>query len=110
MSHVKSKNCSLTRSEWFRRKSGRAAESRSAAEALGRTRFCFHRFFCSILFGRSSVERLKEALRHARDFVNGSVERGFVAFGRLVEATDLADELKGRGSDFFLGDGWIEIE
>ena len=35
---------------------------------------------------------------------------GFVAFGRLVESADLPNELERRGSDFVLGDGWIEVE
>ena len=72
--------------------------------------FAFSASSARFFLGAVVSSDCKEARRHARDFVNGSVERGFVAFGRLVEATDLANELKGRGSDFVLGDGWIEIE
>jgi hypothetical protein len=44
------------------------------------------------------------------NFINGSDERAFVRFRGLVKAANFPYELKGGVSNFFPGDGRVEIE
>ena len=60
--------------------------------------------------GRGGCQGMEQPRGGAGDFVNGSVERGFVGFGGMVEAGDFANELKGSSVDFFRGDRGIEVE
>jgi hypothetical protein len=81
-----------------------------SAESLGRTRFRLGRFFFPILGWSSGVERVQKARRDARNFVDGSLKCGFICFGGFVEAGYFPYELQRRGSNFFIGDGRIEVE
>jgi hypothetical protein len=48
--------------------------------------------------------------RNAGYIVDCRQERGFVRLGRLVKAADFSHELQGRGADFVVSDGRIEVE
>ena len=48
-------------------------------------------------------QRRQQLLRDGRDLIDGAIERGLVYPRRHPVATDLTDELKGRGADLFVG-------
>ena len=48
-------------------------------------------------------QRRQQLLRHARDLVDGAIERSLVYPRRDPVATDLTDELEGGGAHLFVG-------
>jgi len=55
-------------------------------------------------------EGVEKFLGNARVVVHGTLESGVIDFGRFVEATELAHELKRRCLDLLFRRRWLEIE
>jgi hypothetical protein len=81
----------------------------SGGKALGVASFGFGSLGFPVAWGCVGFERGEKVDRSGSDGVDCGQEGRFVGLGGLVEATDLADELKGGGADFFRGGGRVEI-
>jgi hypothetical protein len=56
------------------------------------------------------MERVEKLGGNASDVVNCLIECGLICGGWLSHATELADELQRRRSDFIVGGGRFEVE
>src|SRR5713226_7539971 len=85
-----------------------------SADSIGEpgcgTSFRSGRLFFPILRRCVRFERVQEAARNGRYFVDCGQECGFVCFRRLVEAANFSHELERRGSDLVRCDGRIKVE
>ncbi len=85
-----------------------------SADSIGEpgrgTSFRFCRFFFAILRRSVRFEGTNELCRDSSDLIDGSNERSFIRFRRLVEPGDFSHELEGGRAHLFGGDGRIKIE
>jgi len=67
-------------------------------------------FFLAVPHRRRSLERLEQPIRARGNFIDRSVERGFVRARWLVESGDLSHELERCIANFIGCDGRVEVE
>src|SRR5260370_40610344 len=82
----------------------------SIAEPGRSTSFRLCRFFFAILRRSGRFEGMNELCRDSSDLIDGSNERSFIRFRRLVEPGDFSHELEGCRAHLFGGDGRSKIE
>jgi hypothetical protein len=80
------------------------------AESLCGASFGFRSLFFAILRRRDGFERMEKPSGNAGDFIHRILEQLFVGLGWFCKSTDLPDELERSGTNFFIRNGWIEIE
>jgi len=79
--------------------------TQSGAESAKGASFGFGSHFFPLPGRRGGFERRQKTGRDGGYFIHRSQERGFVFPGRFGKTADLAHELKGGGSNLFVGDG-----
>jgi hypothetical protein len=82
----------------------------SAPISAGGARFGFDSLFVTVSGRRLAFEGTQKPGRDAGNLIDRTPERIFVGLRWLMKAADLPYELERGGSNFFLGDGRIEIE
>src|SRR5258706_4522788 len=85
-------------------------EWRLRTESLRRPSLRLGGLFLATLRRRCSLERMEKPSRDHSDFIDGSLERGFIGLRRFVKSADLSHELQRRGANLVGIDGRTEID
>ena len=80
------------------------------AETLCGTRLSLGGFFFAVAGRCTRLKRAEKSRGNGRDVVDRGLKRVLVGLRRLVEAADLADELKRGRANFFFRDRWLEVK